>query len=407
MKQFLLLLALLPALLQAGQPEKVYSAKYHKHFYLGLKKHAKTTATPSTLFKAADVKVPIDFFMPSKWPLPAGLPYDQGQCGSCVVNSINGNATYGLSIRGLLANQFSPLSRGQTMNCNPSAGQCGGDWAENVGGWVGKRGHLLPESVYGYRPSNGDCRNLSGTEYGPIPTGMVIDNSPESMGKALVSGVPVSITVGAGGAWMNYESGTFKSCSNVGTNHEVLLIGIHCKNAAAGADGFCNFAAARPGDIEYDILNSWGLWGDEGRIRTVALDSSGRRCNNVAEEAYAFGFAPVDDKPPTCSLKIEKQDYKAGETVKVAFSSENAKTASVDGQPVSVPTATVSVTAPGVPGFFVVNGKVLSPSGKEGVCAVNYTVLPSDSGGGSIPGMAWVILAGLGLVALIVFLLKR
>ena len=304
MKSFLLALPLfVPVALNAevfvGQekPTTVYSAKYKKHYHLGLKKHVlKTHGLES--YATADVRVPNDFVMMDKWPLPPGFPYDQGPCGSCVVNAIQAAATYGLHIRGLLPVGASPLSRGQVMECNPRAGQCSGDWAENVGGWVGERGHTLSENVYPYKPRNGRCQNISGTEHGPIPRGRVIDNSSESMGKALVQGIPVPITVGAGGAWMNYESGTFKSCQSVGTNHQVLLVGIHCRGAAAGADGFCNFAAAKPGDIEYDILNSWGMWGDAGFIRTVALSSSGRRCNNVAEEAYAFAFEPVNPNPP-------------------------------------------------------------------------------------------------------------
>lgn len=265
-----------------------------------IKPLTKSRELPSAKFVAADVKVPNDFYMPDKWPLPAGLPYDQGPCGSCVVNAVNGGATYSLSIRGLLPAGISPLSRGQVMNCNPSAGQCNGDWAENVGGWVVKHGKILPESVYPYSPRTASCRNISGTEYGPFIKGMPIDNSPESMGRALVTGYPVMITVGAGGAWFNPGTEIFSNCSNVGTNHEVLLIGIHARGSARGADGFIDFKSAKPTEIVYDILNSWGTsYGDKGVIHTQATDSSGRRCNNAAEEAYVLETGiPVPDLKP-------------------------------------------------------------------------------------------------------------
>jgi hypothetical protein len=405
MKLFLVL-ALLPLLTFAEAPKKAYSTKYKKHFYLGLKKHPVKTSGLNKSFLKADVKVPNDFYMPEKWPLPPGLPYDQGQCGSCVVNSIDGQATYQLAIRGLLPLAVSPLSRGQVMNCNPTAGQCNGDWAENVGGWVVKHGKVLPESAYPYSPRNGTCRNVQGTEYGPFVTGGVIDNSPESMGKALVMGVPLSITVGAGGAWMDYESGTFTSCSNVGTNHEVLLIGIHCKNAAKGADGYCNFAAAKPGDIVYDILNSWGMWGDAGIIHTVATDRNGRRCNNVAEEAYALdtGIPIPSEKPVSCSLKVEPTSIAPAGKVKATLSTQgDVFGAVIEETAVSFPEGSVELTAPITPGFQTVHAEVTAKDGKNASCETNYTVLPVDPSPPKLPW--WGILTALAFA--VAFLILR
>lgn len=293
--KLLILLSLVGNLVHAEtEKQSIYSAKYERHFFLGLKAHPKPEAAPNRKFLESDAKVPNDLFWPDRMQLPAGLPYDQGQCGSCVVNSINGNVTYNLAIRGLLPNASSPLSRGQTMECNPTAGQCGGDYAENVGGWVGKRGHLLPESAYSYRPQNGRCRNISGTELGPIPTGSVIDNSPESIGKALVVTGPVSTTIGADSSWMNtgpvYD---VSQCTNQGTNHEVLIIGMRAKGSARGVDGFINFAAAKPGEIEIAILNSWGNWAKGGVVWMPITNSRGNLCNNVTEEIYAFNFPPL------------------------------------------------------------------------------------------------------------------
>jgi hypothetical protein len=408
MRLFLLLL-ILPAILFAEAPKKVYSVKYKRHFYLGLKKHPVKTSGLDKSFLLADVKVPNDFYMPDKWPLPPGLPYDQGQCGSCVVNSVDGQATYQCSIRKCVPPTLSPLSRGQVMECNPSAGQCDGDYAENVGGWVVKHGKLLSETTYPYSPHNGSCRNIQGTEYGPFIGGKIIDNSPESLSKALVMGVPPSITVGAGGAWMEYDSGTFTECSNIGTNHEVLLIGVHCKNAAAGSDGYCNFAAAKPGDIVYDVLNSWGQWGDKGVIHTVALDSRGRRCNNVADEAYVLdtGIPVPSGKPVSCILKASPSTVNPGADVTITLTSEgDVAQAMVEQTKVPVPSGSTVVKAPVTPGFQTVHAEVTGNDGSNASCEASYTVLPSDPPPtpGGLP--IWAIVAAVGL-ALVAFLVGK
>lgn len=301
-----MLLALLPALAfsaggiqtDASGQHFLYSAKLQKKLYLGLKPHAKKTASIDKSFLDADVKVPNDFVMTDKWPFPVGLPFDQGQCGSCVYNSITGNYTYSLSIRGLLPSDSSPLSRAQLMNCIPNAGQCSGDYAENVGsGLVGLKG-LVPESAYTYREQDGSCRSVSAQKIGPIVGGHVIDSSPKSIGTAMVMGVPVSTTVGADGTWMNAGAGVYKNCTNQGTNHEVLIYGIHCNGSAHGGDGFCDFANAKNGDVVIDILNSWGSqWADKGTIHTVITSSNGTLCNNVTEEVYVLDTGVPVSKP--------------------------------------------------------------------------------------------------------------
>lgn len=396
MSKLFLILAMLPMLFGSAaqaKPHSLYSTKYHRHFFLGLKPHPRQTSTPDKKYLGMEVKVPNDFDMRSKWPLPAGLPYDQGQCGSCVVNSIDGQITYCLDIRGLLPKNMSPVSRGQVMECNPTAGQCEGDWAENVGGWAGKRGHLLPESVYSYRPSNGSCRNITGTEYGTIPPGRVVDNSAESIGKMLVVGISPSTTVGADNSWMNAGTGVYKTCTNAGTNHEVLIIGIHATGGARGADGFINFAAAKPGEISLDILNSWGDWADAGVIHTLMFSPSGKRCNNVTEEVYAFDWAPVEDKPVSCSLKVTTPSVTAGDSVSVEIVSTNAASAFVEDKPAKVPTDTLSFPTT-VAGTFTLHGKATAGS-SAATCEAGYVVVPAGTGG-SFP---WGYVIALVLIA--------
>lgn len=284
----ILFLALFVKIGFAETPQAVYSEKHDRKFYLGLKPHAKSRALPDVSFLRADVKVPNDFVMTDKWPLPCGI-FDQGNCGSCVYNSIVQNYQYSLSIRGILPAGTCPLSREHLMNCIPNGGQCDGDWAENVGGGlVGLKG-LYTEKVYPYTTSSGRCKAVNGDKIGPIVGGHVIDNSPKSMASAMVMGVPVSITVGADNAWSNVGTDVYRTCTQAGTNHEVLLVGIHCTGSAKGADGFCDFSSAKATEIIYDVVNSWGSrWGDNGVIHTQATDSRGRLCNNVAEEAYVL-----------------------------------------------------------------------------------------------------------------------
>ncbi len=401
-----MILAFLPTLLfaqggiqtDANGHKFLYSPKYQKKFYLGLTPHAKPTKALKS-FAGVDVKVPNDFSWKDLKGLPPGFPLDQGQCGSCVVNSIIGNVTFNLWIRGILPASASPLSRGQVMNCNPTAGQCSGDWAENVGGWVVKHGgRLLSESVYPYSPNNGSCRSKSGTEYSEsyaIPRGSVIDNSEESIGKALVVSGPLSTTVGADNTWMNAGTSVYTSCTNQGTNHEVLIIGIHARGAARGADGYINFAAAKPGDIVIDILNSWGDWADGGIIHTVVRSSSGRLCNNVTEEVYAFEFPALNTKPATCAVKVDKKEVLPGGTVTVSFSSENAAKASANGKDLKVPTDTFLVTADATLGAKTVTATAFNATNEQVTCSDTYTVATSTGG---LPAMVWAILIGLVLI---------
>lgn len=422
MRSLFLILALLPSLLFAKGGVQVdfkghqflYSPKLQKRFYLGLKSHPKPTATLKS-FAGLDVKVPNDFSWKDLKGLPPGFPLDQGQCGSCVVNSIVGNMTFNLWIRGLLPDAVSPLSRGQVMNCNPTAGQCDGDWAENVGGWVVKHGgRILSESVYPYSPNSGSCRNKTGTEYSEsyaISGGSVVDNSEESIGKGLVTSGPLSTTVGADNAWMNAGKSVYTTCTNQGTNHEVLIIGIHCRGAAHGADGFCNFAAAKPGDVVIDILNSWGDWADGGIIHTVVRGASGRLCNNVTEEVYAFELPPLSE-PASCSVEASPKSVQYGGSVALTVTSKNAKTALVDGQTVAVPQGSVTETAaPGgaLPQTVAIHAFATGADGKQVACtgdtAYTVTAAPAPTPGGG--SLTWLYVLGAVVLAALAFFLGK
>lgn len=269
---------------------KTYKTKkYGKGHHRGLKKHKKKLQTEKK-FHTSNISVPAQFDMRNKWPLPCGV-FDQGQCGSCVYNSVTQNYQYSLSIRGALPHGDCPLSREELMNCIPNGGQCNGDYFENVAnGLIGLKG-LVPENSYPYTAKNGKCKKVNGP-IGPIESMSLIDPSPKSVITALFAGYPVSNTVAAGsGDFMNYSGGIYNGCTAGQTDHETLFIGWDCETSVK--DGLCVFGS--DGDtINHDgywvDLNSWGeSWGEGGtiRIKMHAVDGqpiSGNRCNEIGDE---------------------------------------------------------------------------------------------------------------------------
>jgi len=231
--------------------------------------------------------------------------YDQGNCGSCVYNSIARNFCDSLRLRNV-PNVPKFLSRQELMSCT-QGGRCSGEWAINVGGYLKQLGGLHDEAVFPYRASSSSsCPSVQGVRYGQMQDTKVIDNSPKSMFTALLKGYPVSVTVGADNAWMSYKSGTYNYCSNAGTNHEVLLYAWRCIGTAKEViDGkeYCKFDSkgdADPGQVEVLIPNSWGMWGEQGYMWTKLTNSNGRLCNNIAEEAVILetGIPMPTPKPP-------------------------------------------------------------------------------------------------------------
>lgn len=230
--------------------------------------------------------------------------YDQGNCGSCVYNSIAKNFCDSLRLRNVKTPDF--LSRQQLMSCSPG-GRCNGEWATNVGGYLYTLGGLYDEKDYPYMASSsGQCKSVNGIKYGQLKDkGRVIDNSAKSMFTALYSGYPVSITVGADNAWMSYKSGTYNYCSGAGTNHEILIYGWDCESAVEVVDGksYCKFDAngRLPNGVgTVTLVNSWGMWGQQGEMVSKLTTSSGRLCNNVTEEAFTLetGIPMPSPKPP-------------------------------------------------------------------------------------------------------------
>lgn len=233
--------------------------------------------------------------------------YDQGNCGSCVYNSIVKNFCDSLRLRNVKVPNF--LSRQELMSCT-QGGRCGGEWALNVMKYLKQLGGLHDEVAYPYLASSSNsCKQVDGVKYGQLadPAGREIDNSHKSMFTAILQGYPVSITVGADNAWMGYKSGIYNYCSNAGTNHEVLLYGWDCETSFEVIDGkeYCVFPDGKnlPAGVGIGVIpNSWSSsWGEKGEMRSKFTSTRGGACNNMAEEAVILetGIPVPTPKPPT------------------------------------------------------------------------------------------------------------
>lgn len=268
---------------QAKEPVKPYA--------LGLKKLAPQTGlvvTPDKSYLKADVALPPSFQLSSRVELSP--IFDQGQCGSCVYNSVAANLedTYRL-----VGKVLPRLSRQYLMDC-AAQWSCDGSTFDMVAGGLGNKGGTPTEASYPYRAQNQSCK-AAGELLGKINGYKIIDNSAKSIMTAMVqASLPVSVTIGADNAFMGYQSGIYNACSNQSTNHETVVEGYDC-------EGSCVFDAKGnlpAGKGFWLMRNSWGMWGEKGWMRIKITSSSGRLCNNIAEEAGVLVIAeqpkPVD-----------------------------------------------------------------------------------------------------------------
>ncbi len=272
-------------------------------------------------FVKAETRIPARFHLNDFGVKLSGI-FNQGQCGSCVYNSIVKNFQEHLLLRG---GNVPVLSRSQLMNCGTD-GQCRGSWGMNVSNDLVKLGGLKAESAYPYRPVTARCQDKAGDMFGPIKSRQEIKNDPKTIASAVLAGYPVSVTVGAGGAWGSYDSGIYNACGRVGTNHEVLIYGYDCETSTELVDGveYCKFDSngKLPNGVGiWFVPNSWGEnWGENGHMRTKMTSKSGALCNNIAEEAIILESGiPMPPKEPVLfqmetsqvSLKV-KIDVGAG-----------------------------------------------------------------------------------------------
>jgi len=278
-----------------------------EQFSLGLIKkpvvHGVIQPPPDKAFLQMETKLPGKFHLRDKYKLSKVL--NQMQCGSCVTFSVIRNLQDSYLIHGV---DLPLLSKQFVMDCGKQ-GSCNGSWFEVTAEALLKLKGDATEAQYPYKARNQSCQGAPSELVGQIKSYRLIDNSPKSIMTAIYSGYPVSVTVGAGGSFMNYDEGIFDDCQNIGTNHETLLEGFNCESSV-DSEGNCKFdenGKLPSGVGHWNMVNSWGTGfasgeSTPGEMRIKITSNSGRRCNNIADEAgiLDLGF-PIPTPTPSPS----------------------------------------------------------------------------------------------------------
>lgn len=225
---------------------------------------------------------------------------NQGDCGSCVYFAWSYAAEFTYRLRGEVLPKLAPQ---HIMDCLNRDWMCNGSFFTKVDGGVTKKGSVAQESDYPYQARNQSCKGDPAKLYGKFLGGKVIDNSHASVRAALQAKYPLAVTIGAGGEWGNPGSdGVVTGCSAIGTNHEVVIVGMDC-GSSVDANGNCvfNSQGMLPAGVgTVTIANSWGTsYGKAGYVTMPITDKSGRRCFNVMEEVALIevGAAPKPEVP--------------------------------------------------------------------------------------------------------------
>lgn len=274
-------------------------------FATGVVKHELPQVTVPASALRSDAPHPKSFHLKEFSAKGVGLPltgiYDQGNCGSCVYNSVMKNLGDSMRLRG----KDAPVqSRQWAMDCAQRQWMCDGSFFEYVAKGVAAKGGAPSEASYPYRARNQSCQG-SPAFTSQIKSYEIIDASAKSIAAALLKGYPVSVTVAADGTWMNYGSGIYNGCSSMGTNHQVLIYGYDCETSV-DSNGKCVYndrGYPVNGDGYAIVVNSWGeRWGVNGEMKSRWLGRSGQKCNNLAEEAgileTGIPFVPEPEPGP-------------------------------------------------------------------------------------------------------------
>lgn len=246
--------------------------------FLGVNEaHAMTYATGLVKPKAGLAKLPHSIpVMPEGETLPAHWDWrdqgltpiqDQGQCGSCWAFSTTAAARDALK---LFNKDSVDLSQQYLVDCDPNSSGCGGGYftafnlIQNPGS--------PSQSDYPYTAQNGRCQSGLPVAGKILSWSYIGDGQSEPTTEQIKTAIykygPVSVTVDANQAFMNYGGGVFSKCRYGQTNHMTDLVGWD--------------------DVgQYWIMrNSWGTsWGEQGYMRIKWTDSRGIKCNAIGEEA--------------------------------------------------------------------------------------------------------------------------
>ena len=242
------------------------------------------------LFRKNGVVVPDTFDLRPK----LSMIENQGNCGSCWCFSLT---AYLRDVWVLAGKDPGRLSQQYCVDCAPGYG-CNGGYFDGADAFKKPKGSPSWNS-YPYVAKTQRCKSST-------PTASIRDwhmvggnNVPTSLEieQAVLAYGPLSITVAAGaGPWEGYDGGgVYNACTRGSTDHMINIVGWNNRGCKHRADGSLDPACK----ATWIVRNSWGIdWGENGYMETLQTDSSGRKCNNVAEEASFFEIdAPVPPAP--------------------------------------------------------------------------------------------------------------
>ena len=213
---------------------------------------------------------------------------NQGSCGSCWAFSLTATHRDGHALAGKDPGR---LSQEWLVDNSTEAAGCKGGYFDSANDFVQPGGQPL-WSACPYKQGSGKCSSalplaaqITGWhmlgEKGKGPTAQEIEAYMTSSGKAISIGVAA-----AAGNWESYSGGVYDACVTGDLDHMINIVGWDNEGAAFDEDG-----NLPPGKGIWILRNSWGKnWGEKGYMRTRMTDTSGKRCNAVAQEAAYFDF---------------------------------------------------------------------------------------------------------------------
>ena len=214
---------------------------------------------------------------------------NQGGCGSCWAFSLTATHRDGFALGGKDPGR---LSQEWLIDNSTEAAGCKGGYFDSAENFVTPGGQPL-WSACPYKSGSGKCS-------ASLPLAAHINSwfmvGDKSTGPSVMdieayiasSGKAVSIGVAAGaGPWESYSGGVYNGCTAGDLDHMINLVGWDNEGASFDENG-----NLPPGKGIWILRNSWGKsWGEQGYMRTKMTDTTGKRCNSVAEETAAFDFA--------------------------------------------------------------------------------------------------------------------